>query len=72
VLEKTIPILPISLIVVSDYLTADGDEELRRALRAYAQDARGVLARSSSCCRADIRLKSKPISPARLHSHHRR
>jgi hypothetical protein len=40
--ERVSGILPVSLIVVSDYLTADGDEELRRALRAYAQDARGV------------------------------
>ncbi|UVK41471.1 glycosyltransferase [Mesorhizobium sp. AR10] len=28
--------------MVSDYLTADGDDELRRSLRAYAQDERGV------------------------------
>ncbi len=40
--EITSPVLPVSLIIVSDYLTPDGDEELRRAVRAYAQDARGV------------------------------
>ena len=40
--ENTAPVLPVSLIIVSDYLTADGDDELRRSLRAYAQDARGV------------------------------
>ncbi|RUU25474.1 glycosyltransferase [Mesorhizobium sp. M6A.T.Ce.TU.016.01.1.1] len=34
--------LPVSLIIVSDYLTSDGDAELRRSLRAYAQDTRGV------------------------------
>jgi hypothetical protein len=41
-LERTSPVLPVSLIIVSDYLTADGDAELRRSLRAYAQDTRGV------------------------------
>lgn len=40
--ENTAPVLPVSLIIVSDYLTPDGDDELRRAVRAYAQDARGV------------------------------
>ena len=40
--ENASPVLPVSLIIVSDYLTPDGDEELRRALRAYAQDKRGV------------------------------
>ncbi|TIT03564.1 MAG: glycosyltransferase family 2 protein [Mesorhizobium sp.] len=34
--------LPVSLIIVSDYLTSDGDAELRRSLCAYAQDTRGV------------------------------
>ncbi|WP_245467875.1 MULTISPECIES: glycosyltransferase [unclassified Mesorhizobium] len=41
-LERTSPVLPVSLIIVSDYLTADGDAELRRSLRAYAQDTHGV------------------------------
>lgn len=36
------PVLPVSLIIVSDYLTADGDEELRRSLQAYAQDPAGI------------------------------
>ncbi|MGX5840169.1 glycosyltransferase [Mesorhizobium sp. ArgA1] len=40
--ENALPILPVSLVIVSDYLTPDGDDELRRAVRAYAQDARGV------------------------------
>ena len=40
--EKALPVLPVSLIIVSDYLTPEGDDELRRAVRAYAQDARGV------------------------------
>lgn len=40
--ENNFPVLPVSLIIVSDYLTPDGDDELRRALRAYAGDARGV------------------------------
>ena len=40
--EITSPVLPVSLIIVSDYLTPDGDDELRRAVRAYARDARGV------------------------------
>lgn len=38
----TPPVLPVSLIIVSDYLTEDGDAELRRALRAYGRDANGV------------------------------
>lgn len=40
--DNTLPVLPVSLIIVSDYLTPDGDDELCRAVRAYAQDARGV------------------------------
>ena len=40
--ENALPVLPVGLIIVSDYLTQDGDDELRRAVRAYAQDARGV------------------------------
>ncbi|WP_018429552.1 hypothetical protein [Hoeflea sp. 108] len=38
----TPPVLPVSLIIVSDYLTDDGDAELRRALRAYGRDANGI------------------------------
>ena len=38
----TPPVLPVSLIIVSDYLTEDGDAELRRALKAYGRDAYGV------------------------------
>jgi len=40
--ENATPVLPVSLIIVSDYLTPDGDGELRRALQAYAQDKHGV------------------------------
>ena len=35
-------VLPISLIVVSDYLSADGDGELRQSLQAYLYDRAGV------------------------------
>lgn len=35
-------VLPVSLVIVSDYLADDGDEELRRSVRAYAQDPLGV------------------------------
>lgn len=41
-LERTSTVLPVSLIIVSDYLTADGDAELRRSLQAYAQDRQGI------------------------------
>lgn len=41
-IEKKLPVLPVSLIIVSDYLTADGDEELHRSLQAYAQDPSGI------------------------------
>jgi len=41
-IDPASPVLPVSLIMVSDYLTPDGDEELRRSLRAYANDPRGV------------------------------
>jgi hypothetical protein len=34
--------LPVSLIIVSDYLSVDGPEELVRSLRAYARDPAGV------------------------------
>lgn len=36
------PVLPISLIVVSDYLSDDGDGELRQSLQAYLHDRAGV------------------------------
>lgn len=36
------PLLPISLIVVSDYLSDDGDGELRQSLQAYLHDKAGV------------------------------
>lgn len=36
------PLLPISLIVVSDYLSDDGDGELRQSLAAYLHDKAGV------------------------------
>ncbi|BBD39693.1 hypothetical protein Amn_45730 [Aminobacter sp. Y103A] len=35
-------VLPISLIVVSDYLSDDGDGELRQSLQAYLHDRAGV------------------------------
>jgi hypothetical protein len=39
---KTCPVLPVSLIVVSDYLGDDSDDELERSLAAYAGDPFGV------------------------------
>ena len=41
-IENASPVLPVSLIIVSDYLTEDGDAELRQALRAYGRDANGI------------------------------
>lgn len=38
----TPPMLPVSLIIVSDYVTADGDAELRNALVAYGRDPNGI------------------------------
>ncbi|MEW9834153.1 glycosyltransferase [Mesorhizobium marinum] len=40
--EVTSPVLPVSLIIVSDYATADGDGELRLALQAYGRDPEGI------------------------------
>jgi hypothetical protein len=59
-------VLPLSLIVVSDYLTADGDAELRCSLRAYARDPRGVPAEilimlpSGHASKIEAELAGKP------------
>jgi hypothetical protein len=55
-------VLPVSLIIVSDYLTADGDAELRRSLRAYAQDTRGVPAEIVIMLPSDPASESGPTS----------
>ena len=41
-MKRDKPVLPVSLIVVSDYLGDDSDDELERSLDAYAGDPLGV------------------------------
>ena len=67
--------LPVSLIVVSDYVAEGNDEELKRSLRAYANDPAGVPAEIIVMAPAgfDIALSALPAtetgSPVFFHTH---
>ena len=75
-MTKSFPVLPVSLIVVSDYVAEGNDEELRRSLWAYAADPAGVPAEIIVMAPAgfDIALPAFPESapdqsPIFVHTH---